>query len=103
MCNVPFFMSPEGVILNHFFDDRYGEGLIANLFSDQWRGIQFTRVEANHGAVYPGGMADSNNSLEATNHAQKMWSDHKRMSGEAYVGELAKYVGSIDVGIYFPP
>lgn len=69
---------------------RYGESELAVTFATQWRPAPFTRIAANYSATVPGGMADSNNALEATNKAHKVWASFAKLHGAAYAKALAK-------------
>ena len=69
---------------------RYDESELAVTFATQWRPAPFTRIAANYSATVPGGMADSNNALEATNKAHKVWASFAKLHGAAYVKALAK-------------
>jgi hypothetical protein len=62
---------------------RYDESDLAAKFATQRRSVPFTRIVANYSATVPGGMADSNNALEATNKAQKVWASLAKLHGAA--------------------
>ena len=86
-----FYLTP--LPWNLVFVSVYNEGERAAQFSASWRDHDCCRVQVNHHfeGVGGGGLPD-NNGTEGTNHGHKLWTLHKKVTGEEYPAELARYL-----------